>query len=102
LILTDGIIHDMDSTRDVICEAASLPISIIIIGIGNSDFSNMVELDGDSEPIMDKFGKKIERDIVQFVIYEKYKMNPQELAAEVLYEVPGQVEQYYSLHKFKN
>ena len=29
-------------------------------------------------------------------------MNPQELAAEVLYEVPGQVEKYYSLHKFKN
>jgi len=47
LILTDGEIHDMDNTIDTIIQAAYLPISIIIIGIGDADFTNMEILDGD-------------------------------------------------------
>lgn len=42
MILTDGTIHDFEKTKDVICRAATLPVSIIIIGVGNADFSNMV------------------------------------------------------------
>jgi hypothetical protein len=45
--LTDGVIHDMDNTINSIISAAFLPISIIIIGIGNADFTDMVVLDGD-------------------------------------------------------
>jgi hypothetical protein len=47
LILTDGAIHDMKETKDLIVECSGYPLSIIIVGIGNADFSNMVELDGD-------------------------------------------------------
>lgn len=99
LILTDGKIHDMDKTRDIICEAASLPISIIIIGIGDDDFSNMVELDGDFLPLTNKKGEKIERDIVQFVKFNDFKFDANKLAEEVLCEVPTQVEQYYKQYK---
>ena len=41
LILTDGEIHDMDKTINLICRAADLPVSIIIVGIGNADFLKM-------------------------------------------------------------
>jgi len=41
MILTDGQITDMAQTCDAIIQAAFLPISIIIIGIGNADFTNM-------------------------------------------------------------
>jgi hypothetical protein len=34
LILTDGEIHDMQATKDIIVDASELPLSIIIIGIG--------------------------------------------------------------------
>jgi len=44
IILTDGHIDDMRETIDAIVEATSQPISIIIIGVGSSDFSNMVIL----------------------------------------------------------
>ena len=59
MILTDGAIHgnyfifffilkkDMDATISSIIDAAYLPLSIIIIGIGNADFSSMEILDGD-------------------------------------------------------
>ena len=39
MILTDGIICDMIETIDRIVESSKLPLSIIIIRIGNCDFS---------------------------------------------------------------
>lgn len=64
LILTDGEIHDMEQTIDAISEISekNLPLSIIIIGVGDEDFANMVRLDGDDVAI--KAGC---RDLVQFV-----------------------------------
>jgi hypothetical protein len=99
LILTDGQIHDMQQTKDMIVEAAKLPISIIIIGIGDDNFANMIELDGDKVAIKNKKGEKCLRDIVQFVRYNDFKSNSINLSEEVLKEVPKQVEQFYRLNK---
>jgi hypothetical protein len=47
VIVTDGCINDMKATKDIIVELANHPVSIIIVGVGNGNFSRMVELDGD-------------------------------------------------------
>ena len=49
LVLTDGEIHDMEETMAEIAGFSdeNLPVSIIIVGIGSENFSNMVKLDGD-------------------------------------------------------
>lgn len=99
LIVTDGCIHDYEETKNAICEGAHLPFSIIIIGVGNEDFSSMIQLDGDKIPLLDKSGNKIERDIVQFVKYNDFKHDPIELSEQVLTEIPQQIEQYFRLHK---
>jgi hypothetical protein len=41
LLLTDGIINDMPETKATIVELSSFPCSIIIVGVGNADFSQM-------------------------------------------------------------
>lgn len=41
-----------------------LPISVIIVGIGNEDFKNMEVLDADKEVLVDANGNKAARDIV--------------------------------------
>lgn len=51
LILTDGAIHDMADTKDWIVEGSELPLSIIVIGIGNADFSLMEALDSDDKVV---------------------------------------------------
>ena len=101
MILTDGQIHDMEDTKDAICEAAKLPMSIIIVGIGNTfEFDSMRVLDGDVDSITNKQGIKATRDIVQFVCYDDFKNDSNALAAQVLAEIPKQVESYY--HQYKN
>jgi hypothetical protein len=48
MIITDGEIHDMKETIDIIVELSKFPVSIIIIGVGHDEFENMKRLDGDN------------------------------------------------------
>ena len=97
LILTDGIINDLQETIDSLVEGSFLPLSVIIIGIGNDDFHEMVVLDGDDNPITSSKGVVRKRDLVQFVPFNKFKNNPTKLAEEVLEEVPRQLIDYYAM-----
>jgi hypothetical protein len=56
----------MEQTVDLIVNNCNLPLSIIIVGVGNAEFTNMVRLDGDNG-LYNSQGKKAARDIVQFV-----------------------------------
>ena len=93
-------IIDMKETIDCIVEASILPLSIVIIGIGNADLTNMEILDGDEEPLVDSNGTMRKRDIVQLVKFNDFKKNNKinsgtDLAEEVLKEIPRQLEEYY-------
>lgn len=97
LIITDGIISDMHQTKNAIIDASKLPISIIIVGVGNADFAAMDELDSD-DIRLSVDGRYAERDIVQFVPLNKflsrsgpYIRSQAELAREVLAEIPDQM-----------
>lgn len=99
MIVTDGLICDMEDTIDEIIESSKLPISIIIIGVGSADFYNMNILDGDDIPLKNRKGEQIERDNVQFVEYSKFEGNYDKLGEQVLEEIPRQTQEYYKLHK---
>jgi hypothetical protein len=45
--------------------ASTLPLSIIIVGVGNADFDAMEELDGDTVRLTAPDGRVASRDIVQ-------------------------------------
>jgi len=95
MILTDGMIDDVDYTINALVEASFLPISVIVIGIGKADFTTMNILDADINPLINDKGVKASRDLVQFVPFLKYENNPQLLAEEVLAEIPKQMVEYY-------
>ncbi|XP_024407283.2 copine-7 isoform X2 [Desmodus rotundus] len=97
LILTDGVVTDMADTREAIVHASRLPMSIIIVGVGNADFTDMQVLDGDAGVLCSLRGEPALRDIVQFVPFRELKSaSPTALAKCVLAEVPRQVVEYYS------
>lgn len=98
LILTDGIITDMDKTIDAIVEASNWPLSIVIVGVGNADFTNMDILDADDNPLVSSKGVKVKRDIVQFVPFNKHI---HDLQQAVLEELPAQVVSYFKSKNIK-
>ena len=97
MFLTDGQISDIDETIDELVEASFLPISVIIIGIGNNDFKQMDILDADDNPLYDSNQRKAARDLVQFVPFNQFRHDSQRLPEEVLEEVPRQVIEYYQM-----
>ena len=90
LILTDGAIHDMGETKDIVQKLSFYPCSIIIVGVGDANFSMMEELDGDGSLLCNSNGEPCNRDIVQFVRFNE-SIRRGDLAEQVLKEVPNQL-----------
>ena len=98
LIVTDGVITDMEQTKTAIVDASTLAMSIIIVGVGEGDFDEMEELDGDTVRVTDSTGRVASRDIVQFVQMRNFlgvcginsKGTELFLAKELLAEIPDQ------------
>jgi hypothetical protein len=100
MIITDGVINDMDSTIECIVRASGLPLSIVIVGVGDADFTDMERLDGDKVALQTRNGVKQQRDIVQFVPMKEYRNLHGEayrsaVARSVLEEIPKQVTDFY-------
>lgn len=108
LIVTDGIISDMRQTKHAIVSASSQPISIIIVGVGNSKFERMDELDSDILKLKID-DRQAERDIVQFVALNKFVTkkgnttvrSQADLAKEVLAEIPQQLTGFMESRGYK-
>uniref|UniRef100_A0A8C6Q7F6 Copine family member IX n=1 Tax=Nothobranchius furzeri TaxID=105023 RepID=A0A8C6Q7F6_NOTFU len=97
LMITDGVISDMVQTKEAVVNAASLPMSVIIVGVGPAEFDAMEELDGDEVRVSSR-GRLAERDIVQFVPFRDYidrsgnqVLSMARLAKDVLAEIPDQL-----------
>eukprot|EP00179_Madagascaria_erythrocladioides_P023978 CAMPEP_0198328632 /NCGR_PEP_ID=MMETSP1450-20131203/15593_1 /TAXON_ID=753684 ORGANISM="Madagascaria erythrocladiodes, Strain CCMP3234" /NCGR_SAMPLE_ID=MMETSP1450 /ASSEMBLY_ACC=CAM_ASM_001115 /LENGTH=639 /DNA_ID=CAMNT_0044032779 /DNA_START=165 /DNA_END=2084 /DNA_ORIENTATION=+ len=91
LIITDGIISDMKDTIDEVVTASDLPLSIVIVGVGGADFTAMEQLDADDTPLTSQAGRRMQRDIVQFVPFRQFQAAPGLLAEQVLAEIPDQM-----------
>lgn len=102
LIITDGVINDMQKTIDEIVRGSRLPLSIIIVGVGSANFDSMDQLDADETPLYsNKYKRYMDADIVQFVPFREYQQNPMLLAQETLREVPHQLLNYFRTQGIK-
>jgi hypothetical protein len=100
LVLTDGIINDMDDTIDALIDAGDASMSVIIVGVGEADFTDMNVLDADDSPLISRTGKEMTRDLVQFVPYCTVADSGL-LAAKVLAEIPTQFVTWASQHQIR-
>jgi hypothetical protein len=83
LILTDGAVADAQATAECLDRIGDSPLSIVIVGVGNADFSAMHFLDDVHKPP--------KRDIAQFVEFNKHHKNSVDLTSETLREIPDQL-----------
>jgi hypothetical protein len=86
--LTAGNVENVKETKQQLIEASEDPLSIVIVGIGDADFSGMEFLDEhDTE-------QENGRDITKFVRFSDYK-SFNALTEAVLDEIPDQLVEYF-------
>ncbi|XP_024969832.1 protein BONZAI 1-like [Cynara cardunculus var. scolymus] len=92
LIITDGVITDLQETKDALVNASDLPLSILIIGVGGADFKEMEILDADKgERLESTTGRVATRDIVQFVPFRDVQGGGEiSVVQSLLEELPSQ------------
>ncbi|RZC53158.1 hypothetical protein C5167_012012 [Papaver somniferum] len=91
LIITDGVVTDLQETIDSLVRASDLPLSILIIGVGGDDFKDMEILDADNgNRLQSSTGQLATRDIVQFVPMREVQGNQLSVVQSLLEELPGQ------------
>jgi Copine len=88
LILTDGAVSDVNATAACLDKVSNAPLSIVIVGVGNADFSAMQFLD-------DFNAAPGRRDIVQFVSFSQHMHSSVSLTNATLDEIPRQLEGYF-------
>ncbi|VDI27260.1 Hypothetical predicted protein [Mytilus galloprovincialis] len=77
LIITDGVINDLDRTIRRVVSVSHLPLSIIIIGVGPADFSLMGQFNSDREVKLknDKTKEEALRRNTYFAAFKKDNTN---------------------------
>ena len=91
LILTDGAVSDPAATAEVLKQIAHAPLSVVIVGVGNADFSDMRFLDD----------VNCDRDIAQFVPFNQHCSDSVALTSETLKEIPAQLTGYFQRNGIK-
>ncbi|KAI3855922.1 hypothetical protein MKX03_027466 [Papaver bracteatum] len=95
LIITDGVVTDLQETIDSLVRASDLPLSILIIGVGADNFKDMEILDADNgNRLRSSTGQLATRDIVQFVPMREVQGNQLSVVQSLLEELPGQFLSY--------
>lgn len=87
LVITDGAVSDVQATAACLKQISGTPISVVIVGVGNADFSGMQFLDDAME--------NVGRDVAQFVPFNKHSSNSADLTSATLNEVPTQLVRYF-------
>jgi copine 4/6/7 len=89
LILTAGHVENVRETRQALIEASEDPLSIVVVGIGDADFSEMHFLDERRD--YEELGG---RHITKFIQFRDYK-SFNALTEAVLEEIPNQLVTYF-------
>ena len=95
LIISDGIVEDINDIIDSVLESSKLPLSIIIIGVGYSVENDMKRLNGEYGKLISSKGEILEKDIIQYVHFNDYADNIEKLTDAVLKNIPEQISDYY-------
>jgi hypothetical protein len=85
LIVTDGAVSDVNATAACVQTLFDHPLSVVIVGVGDADFTSMKFLD--DVPNM-------KRDFIQFVELNQHS-NQTSLTNATLHEIPHQLEMYF-------
>lgn len=88
LVLTDGIVNDLQSTQELVqsYRQLKLPLSVIMVGIGRADFSEFHKWNNEPSDIRGRF---------KFVEFREHQFDPDTLSRKALINVPHEIVDYF-------
>ena len=99
LIITTGRISDKKTTIEKLIQYSKLPLSVIFVGVGDGDFTDMEQFNDSYNKLFSSNLKEYAiRDIVQFVPFNNFD-NPQSMAKQVFMKLSKQSVEYMALCK---
>ncbi|KAL7527830.1 hypothetical protein ACHAXR_002153 [Thalassiosira sp. AJA248-18] len=92
LILTAGMVSDLESTQKLVQSYRDLqiPLSVIVEGIGRANFSEFHQWSGAPSDVRGRF---------KFVEFREHRFDPDSLSREALQNVPQEVVNYFLQRK---
>jgi hypothetical protein len=91
LVITDGIMDNLQETQQKLAAYSEMPLSIVFVGVGRSDFKQMNELCGIS-------GRRCN---TTFVDFRRHQHDPSALGEAALQNVPAQLCEYMDMRGFE-
>lgn len=88
LILTDGVVNDLNSTKSLILKYRHFPISFVVVGIGRADFTEMNGWNDQQPDLRGRF---------TFVEFRTLQFDPAALSGKALKRLPEDVVDYFSV-----
>ena len=88
LVLTDGIVNDLQSTKELLqsYRKLGLPLSVIVVGIGRADFSEFHRWNNERSDVRGRF---------KFVEFREHQFDPDTLSRQALLNVPHEIVDYF-------
>jgi hypothetical protein len=93
LIITDGIMDDLPETQRKLAVYSEMPLSVIVVGVGRSDFGLMYQL-------CHVPANSTTRPTTTFTEFRRHQHDPSALAEAALRRIPKQLCEYMELRGF--
>ena len=90
-------IEDYQNTIDALIENSFLPLSVVVIGIGNNEFEDIKKLFSNKNKISSKGMERL-RNNIHFISMKDCNFNNDILKNKCLKDIPKQMVQYYSIN----
>ena len=99
IILNKDIVVDVKQLKNIIVQLADHPLSLVMVGLGNERYEDVMILDNEDFPVYDTKGDKVKREMFQFKGSNNSKESLKEMCNEILQEIPRQIEEYFEMEK---
>lgn len=98
ILFVNSVPEDLQDTIDEIIHGTYLPLSIVIVGVGDKEYNELRKISGKNLPkYSSKGGEKI-RDILHFISLNECGDNEKKFNTFILKEIPKQMIEYYKIN----
>ena len=100
LFTANDVINEKDFVNNLI-QSSTLPISVVIIGLGKGPFTNLEKIENDFLNLTDNEGKKAKRKCSTFISFNKNSNNFQRTVRNSLINIPNEMVEFLTINNIE-